>query len=237
MDTPYYFGGYFLLRPKPIDFGFDKGRITQTTSACINQPLVDTWVFSWSIQSKKLLKQVKKDFQIDDATITKIQSWADEKNELNKLLWVDNFADYETALEYKQTFFSHLTDVRIYSIYLSNSDSKNLIEKFHNDQSNQGDFGLRQNLLREIEEEDTNNEKFLGYDLIGVEIDGGYHSFYCNNATKELLDKFDLTLNQYGLFDNIKDPLAVKAYLNDETNGFEPVPWYIAKTKSVTEKG
>ena len=235
MDTPYYFGGYYLLRPKPIDFGSDKGKLTKTTSACINDALVDTWVYSWSNRSNKLLKQVKKDFQLDDNLILQIQAWADKKFELGKLQWVDNFADLDTALEFKHTFLSHLTDVHIYSIYLSATDSEAMIQEFRNDQNKEGDFGLRQNLSLKIEEKESLNEVLLGYDLIGVEIGGTYHTFYCNDATQELVDKFHLTLNENGLFNEIDDWTAVKEYLNDEKNGFEPVPWYVAKTKLVKE--
>ena len=235
MDTPYYFGGYYLLRPKPIDFGSDKGKFTQTTSACINEALVDTWVYSWSIQSKKMLKQVKKDFRLDDSSIRQIQVWGDKKFELGKLQWVDNFPDLETALEFKQTFLRHLSNTHIYSIYLSSTDSEDLIKEFKNEQNNQGDFGLRQNLLLKIQEKENPKEILLGYDLIGVEIGGTYHTFYCNNATQELIDKFHLSLNEYGLFNEIEDWRPIIEYLNDEKNGFEPVPWYVAKTKLVTE--
>ena len=235
MDTPYYFGGYYLLRPKSIDFGSDKGKLTQTTSACINDALVDTWVYSWSIQSKKMLEQVAKDFQIDDTLLSQIQTWADKKFELGKLQWVDNFTDLETALEFKHTFLNHISNVHIYSIYLSSTDCETLIQEFKNDKENQGDFGLRQNLLQKIEEKENLNEVLLGYDLIGVEIGGTYHTFYCNNATEELIDKFNLSLNENGLFNEIDDWTNVKKYLNDEKNGFEPVPWYVAKTKQVTE--
>lgn len=235
MDTHYYFGGYYLLRPKPIDFGADKEKLTQTTSSCINDALVDTWAYSWSIQDKKMLEQVKKDFQLDDNSIKQIQSWADKKFELGKLQWVDNFPDLDTALEYKQTFFSHLSDVSIYSIYISAADREALIKEFAIEQDNQGDFGLQQNLLLKIQEKENDKEILIGYDLIGVEVGGTYHTFYCNNATQELIDKFQLVLNENGLFTEVEDWTPIKDYLNNEENGFEPVPWYIAKTKRVIE--
>ena len=235
MDTPYYFGGYYLLRPKTIDFGSDKGIITQTTSACINDALVDTWVYSWSIPNKQMLEQVKKDFKLDDISITRIQAWADKTFELGKLQWVNNFSDLETALEFKHTFLTHLSNVHIYSVYLSATDTEALIKEFTNDQHNHGDFGLRQNLLLRIKEKENSNEVLLGYDLIGVEIGGTYHSFYCNDATQDLIVKFQLSLNENGLFNNMEDWMEIREYLNDEKNGFEPVPWYVLKTKLVSE--
>ena len=180
-----------------------------------------------------MLEQVEKNFNFDGNNIKEIQVWADKKFEANKLQWIDNFADLETAKEYKNTFLSHLTDVHIYSNYLSLTDSANLIEEFKNGRENQGDFGLRQNLLLKIEEKDNLNERLIGYDLIGVEAGGSFHTFYCNEGAEELIEKFHLELNDNGLFNQIEDWTPVKEYLNDETNGFEPVPWYVVKTKMV----
>lgn len=176
-----------------------------------------------------------KNFHFDANKIIQIQSWADKQFELGKLQWVNNFADLDTALEFKHNFLSHLSDVHIYSIYLNESDSEELIQTFRSDEINQDKFGLRQNLLLKIQESERLNEVTLGYDLIGVEIGGSYHSFYCNNSTQDLIDKFNLTINDNGLFNEIDEWTAIKEYLNDENNGFEPVPWFVAKTKEVTE--
>jgi hypothetical protein len=53
-----------------------------------------------------------------------------------------------------------------------------------------GLFGLRENLQKKIEEKDDPTEKFLGYDFIGVENDGSFHSFYCRNIRDKIVDKF-----------------------------------------------
>jgi hypothetical protein len=53
-----------------------------------------------------------------------------------------------------------------------------------------GLFGLRENLQKKIEEKDDPTEEFLGYDFIGVENDGSFHSFYCHNIRDKIVDKF-----------------------------------------------
>ena len=91
MKLPYYFGGYFLLRPKPLEFGSNKNKLVQTTSSCINHAVIDTWAYSWTTQDKKMLREVKETLQIDDEKIKQIQSWVDRNFELNKIQWLDNF--------------------------------------------------------------------------------------------------------------------------------------------------
>ncbi len=84
---------------------------------------------------------------------------------------------------------------------------------------NNGDFGLRNNLSRKTVEIDNINEEFLGYDFIGVECDGSFHSFYCHDITQALIEKFTLTLNANGLFDKPERPNEIREYLNNPNTG------------------
>jgi len=79
------------------------------------------------------------------------------------------------------------------------------------------------NSLKEIE--------FIGFDLIGVESGGDFHSFHCHDLANELREKFGLELNEFGLIREMKNPQDVIDFMNDENNGFEPVPWYLVKVK------
>jgi len=102
---------------------------------------------------------------------------------------------------------------------------------------NKGNFGLRHNLIKRTEEGNDRNEELLGYDFIGLECDGSFHSFYCHDITKELIDKFSLTLNANGLFDRPERPVEITEYLNAPEAGVEPVPWYIVKVKRQKNAG
>jgi hypothetical protein len=69
----------------------------------------------------------------------------------------------------------------------------------------------------------------LGYDFIGIECFGSFHSFYCHDITKTLTDQFSLILNGNGLFNKPDKPNEIREYLNDPRTGLEPVPWYVVK--------
>lgn len=234
MATPFYLGGYYLLKPKALGPEYNQGQPVHTTSHCISTPAIDTWAYGWGNNSKEEMQTIKDELKLSDENIRQIQAWAGKKFESNQIRWVADFTDLDTAIEYKQLFFSHLSDVNIYSIYLSASDSESLIAQFENEKHYHGEFTLRKTLLRKTREEENSKEALVGYDLIGVEFDGGYHTFYCHYAAQRLSEKFGLTLNSNGLFNEIDDWQPVKEYINNEKNGFEPVPWYIAKTRMVT---
>lgn len=233
METLYYLGGYHLVKPKSLWLEYNGGKMVHTTSNCMNQSLIGSWAYSWGSFRTEELDKTKEDFELNDKDIKRIQAWADENFQSNRLYWTGDFADLETAIEYKQTFFSHLDDVYLYSISLSASDTDRLISQFENEQHNHGPFRLQKTLANKIKEQEDPKEVLVGYDLIGVEFDS-HHTFYCHYATQKLIDKVGLTLNESGLFDETSDWQPVRDYISHEGNGFEPVPWYVAKTKMVT---
>ncbi|AZA48516.1 hypothetical protein EG346_10105 [Chryseobacterium carnipullorum] len=87
-------------------------------------------------------------------------------------------------------------------------------------------------MLNKIPE--NSNEKFIGFDLIGVECDGSFHSFLCNNTSENLNIQFGLELNEFELYDEVFDTPKLRKFLGDE-NYFEPVPYYICKVKKLIE--
>ena len=224
----YYLGGYYLIQLTPIVyFGETEASVYQTASGCINKDVFDYWCLSTSQPDEK----EKLELGLTDEKIEAIKKWAGDKYAKGILKWGNAFSDLETAETFKNLFFPDLANTYIYSIYLPETDANALIAHFKNDGLNNGDFGLYHNLTRKIGEAANPKEEFLGYDFIGVEIDGSFHSFYCHGIGQELEHKFSLTFNKYGLFEDIKQPERIRQFLNDPATGVEPVPWFIAKTK------
>ena len=227
----HYNGGHYLIKTEPIDFGADKDKVVGTCSRCINFSVFDNWCLSW--MSDKLDEREKIELELTDKKIEEIQNWTDSRFDNGSNV----FPDLKTAIEFKDLFFKSRNDILIYSLYFPETDTNFLIDEFAEGKNtnefnyNNGNFGLRNNLIKRAEEIDDINEELLGYDFIGVECDGSFHSFHCHDITKTLIDKFSLTLNANGLFDKPERPIEIREYLNDPKTGLEPVPWYIVKVK------
>ena len=176
----YYLAGYYLVKPKPISFGTDKGKIVQTCSGCINDTLLDTWAYSWTSRSRKKEKDVKATFQLSDENIEAIRKWVDRRFEEGSIGWTDVFSNKETAKAYQRQFFAHVPDVQLMAIYLNEEDSIALINEYEPQKADIGEMGIIKILKMRISEHETNNEETLGFDFIGVEVGGSFHSFYCN---------------------------------------------------------
>lgn len=230
-DSKYYFGGYYLNILRPKSNGEMKSDLIYTCSECINDPILDLWAYSWTNHNNKHIEEIKLNYHLSDNQIVEIRNWVDSKHNDNKIGWTNVFFELETALEYKNKFFSHLDDIKIFALYFDNNEKADILEDFKPQSGKMGEIGLRLALLKEIEEQ--NNEEFIGFDYIGIEIDGSFHTFHCHDIVKELSDKFNLTLNKFGLFESNLNSKKVLDYLNDEQKGCEPVPWFIVKTKLV----
>jgi hypothetical protein len=173
------------------------------------------------------------DLGLTDQKIEEIQKWTDTRFENGSNV----FPDLKAAIEFKSQFLESRPDIEVLGLSFSETDTNLLLEEFAEGKNieefnfNNGNFGLRNNLIKRIEEKDDIFEELLGYDFIGVECDGSFHSFYCHDITNELIDRFTLTLNENGLFDNPERPIEIREYLNDPKTGLESVPWYIVKVK------
>ena len=227
----HYYGGHYLIKTKPIDFGADKKKVVGTCSRCINLSVFDNWCLSW--MSDKLDRKEKIELGLTDQKIEEIHKWTDSRFDNGSNV----FPDLKTAIEFKDLFFNLINDIEIFSLFFSETDTDLLISDFSEGNNttefnyNNGDFGLRKNLIKRKEEGQDPNEELLGYDFIGVECDGSFHSFYCHDITNTLIDKFSLTLNSFGLFDKPEHPTEIREYLNEPQTGLEPVPWYLVKVK------
>ncbi len=227
----FYFGGYYLIKLKKADFGTIRNQEIMTCSSCINDSLFDSWSISWTTPIVNQIKEIREEFKISGEKQLIIQNWADKKFEEKRIGWQQVFSDYETIKEYSDNFFDHIKEREILKILFPESEREDFLAEFVPQKEEYGTLGIYDNLLKEIIEDENEKEEFIGFDLIGVESGGDFHSFHCHDLANELREKFGLELNEFGLIREMKNPQDVIDFMNDENNGFEPVPWYLVKVK------
>lgn len=230
----FYFGGYYLIKPRKVDFGSIKNKKLFTCSTCINNTLIDTWAISWAGSIEHQIKELREDFEISEERQNEIQNWVDKKFEEKRIGWKQVFSDLETIKEYSDNFFSHIKEKEILQILFPESEREDFLTEFAPTKKELGTLGIYDNLIKKISEDQSDGE-FIGYDLIGVELGGNFHSFHCHDLANELTSKFGIELNNFGLIKAIENPKEIVDYMNDEENGCEPVPWFLVKVKK--EKG
>lgn len=228
--TAFFLGGYYLIKMRPMRLGRNP---VFTCSTCINDGFLDSWSYSWTTRNNDSIGEIRDAFQLDDQKIQSIRTWVDHAFDDKRIGWPDLFYDLETAQEYGNSFFSHITDKQIVSVYFSEQEAAALLSEFKPQKEGLGASGLFDALQKKASESLSGNETFIGFDIIGIEAGGDFHSFWCHDMAKDLTERFHLTLNQYGLFEDIPDWKAVTDYMNAEETGCEPVPWFVCKVKLV----
>jgi hypothetical protein len=231
----YYLGGYFLMTLKPLTFGSRAAKLVYTCSDCINDSLLDVWSYDWTTQKDEHIDEIKRLYTFSAGDITAIRGWVDREGTAGRIGWLNVFTDADTARQYRDIFFKHVPDVKIMSIYFDETETANVLAEFKPANQDIGEIGLYKNLKRKVPEIESAAERFLGFDIIGIEQGGDFHTFHCHDAGAEIAKRFNLELNEDGLFTAIPDPQAVADYASDENTGYEPVPWFVCKTKLVME--
>jgi hypothetical protein len=227
----FYFGGYYLIKPRKADFGSIKNKEFLTCSSCINDTLIDTWAISWARPIEHQIKELREDYEISEERQIEIQNWADKKLEEKRIGWHQVFSDLETINEYSNKFFSHIKEKEILQILFPEDEREDFLTEFAPTKKEYGTLGIYDNLKKIIVERESKEEEFIGYDLIGVELGGDFHTFHCHDLADELTSKFGIELNEFGLIQEIENQKEIIDFMNDKENGHEPVPWYLVKVK------
>lgn len=227
----YYFGGYYLIKPRIADVGNIKNKKFLTCSSCINDTLIDTWAISWATPIEHQIKKLREEFGISEAKQKEIQNWVDKKFEEKRIGWHQVFSDIETIKEYSNKYFSHIEEKEILQILFPVDEREDFLTEFKPQKKEDGTLGIYDNLKKKIVEGQNESQIFIGYDLIGVKLGGNFHTFHCHYLANELEKKFGIELNEYGLIKEIINPKEIIDYMNNEENGFESVPWYLVKVK------
>ena len=228
----YYIGAYYLIKLRRLEYGKIKNSTIHTCSRCINDSYFDSWSISWSNDAQSSLSEIKSNFNLTDNKISDIQNWADRKFEDKRIGWINTFSDLETLEEYKNKFFSEDKDALVMSINFPEEERKEFLQVFTKE-SDYGEIGISINL--ESPKLENQDEEEIGYDLIGIEMGGDFHSFHCHDISEDLIEKFGIKLNEFGLIENTNNWKEIVAYMNDEKNEFEPVPWFFVKVKKVKQ--
>jgi hypothetical protein len=210
----------------PCTFGTYKNTVIYSCSSCLNDNLLEGWI----MEGPELLERMRSKYGVDDSRMDAIRKWIGEKFDTRQIIWPDAFPERALATEFQSRFFPHLNNVALLSMNFDRLETNELLSEF-NPKETRIVMGINETLEKNIPE--SQDELFLGFDLIGIENGGQFHSFHCHDIGKELENRFGLKMNRHCLFENSSHWADVMECLNDQEIGCEPVPWFAAKIKMV----
>jgi len=191
------------------------------------------WAYPWEKKPRKNSEHAETVFGFDKSQVDAVRQWVGEKAGANLISWQGVFMEKQIAAEYRSKFFSNIQNALLLAIYFSEDEKRDVLGEFKPESEKFGEIGIYQMLMKQSLESNADEESLIGYDLIGIEYGGDFHSFHCHDLADELTEKFGLVLNDVGLFNEFSNWKPIIEYMNDEENGFEPVPWFVVKVKLV----
>lgn len=222
----FYEVGYCLVQKKPLQWR-EQAIEVLTPSACLNDVLPDPWCLSWTGQGPELHTELHQTLGVDAALRQRIQRWGDRRFELD-WGWPHLFFSLDSALNFREHFVPHLP-CECLGLFLP-ADWREVVLEDQSPQSPQtGKTGLCWMLEKSLPE--PPGGEFLGFDVLGLELGGGFHSMHCNDLPEDYQQDLGLALNDRHLLASLHDAEQAADYTARPESGAEPVLWVPMKLK------
>jgi len=191
-----------------------------TASACVAPMVPGISGLAWATVEREQRLAVFRSFGMSDERLDDAVAWTTSRFDVGNG-WPGIFMDVDTARAFVQRFIPAGHEARVIALCLAVDDVAALIEAASSG-SETADVAILVGLRRGAAPPPGGIE--LGTDVLGLEVDGSFHSFLCNGRETWIRDHLGAVPNTVGLFDDHE--VARRAALHIEADGgAEPVPW------------
>ncbi len=205
-----------------------------TVSTCIVESYPDSWALPWAATTSDELRQIQALLGLKDSEFAELRSWVLRAMDDEKFGWPDVFFSLNAAREFRHRFLTAVKDTRILGLSLA----RDVAEEFLRDEAPQeghGGSGVWTMLRRGAQLNRPASP--LGFDVLGAEYGGAFHTFSCNGLEQDFNKKLGITFNRYGLIDDYPTAITASKYTNQDDVGAEPVAWYPFRVDDYSTEG
>lgn len=221
--------GFFLVTeaaPLPSDQKFLPPRII-TASTCMADVYPDERVLTWANTSPEDLAGVREKLKLNESDFEDLRKWEDQSFDLG-FGWPNVILDLMFAREFNRRYLQAIRGIHLLGMCITTDDA----EKFNKhivywSKGRTGESGFQKIFSRRLP--CVHAGAFLGFDVIGLEWSGEFHTFSCNDLAKDYVEKLGITFNAHGLIPDETMAFAAAEYTKREETGAEPVPWCAVK--------
>jgi hypothetical protein len=181
------------------------------------------WGFPWATVAEDRLVEVQQHLNLTDVQFERLRADCDQALNRRLLGWPDVWLDLSAARTFYQTYLKHVDAVKLIAIGLSSRDVDDALSDLAplkgSDESGVYHVLTQRRIL-------PDGYTVRGYDILGSEYGGSFHSFFCNGLEQAYQEILHVELNDQGLVNEYGAAQQAANYTNLETTGAEPVPWY-----------
>lgn len=219
----YVSGGFRLVRgfPRAEWMAATLPSTLWTISGCICDTLPDSWALSWSQDAPEVLAEARQLLGLTSGEFATMREYVEQLYVDGRFGWPDVFLDLAAAREFRRKYCRGVRGVRLLGIALATP----LVEQFLIDATpfkSQEEPGVFRAVS--ARRPPPHDGSIRGFEVLGYEDHGGFHSFVCNGLEREYAS-LGIRLNEFGLMDDFADAERADEFTNLESTGAEPVPW------------
>jgi hypothetical protein len=223
----HYLAGYYLVKQSLDEFSIldrPAARVW-TPSECICNLFPPTSSLTWTQASAEEQESLKNSLGLSAKEYSSYQNEVDQLHDSQKIIWPNVFVSLEDAKVFFQNYLSHMSDVKLMEIAIPASYFENAKSSSAPRMVNEGESGLHFMLKKKLKFDGSKGTP-MGYEVLGLEKGGHFHSLLCNHLQTEYSRDLGVQLNSLGLIDDLKDAQRAAEFTNRDGTGAEPVDWY-----------
>jgi len=221
----YIVGGYYLVQ------GVDTpSRMAEIISIPVLWTLTDcicnilpTYALLPGCESKdEMISEIINFTGLSVNEVESMKTTIEEMLNTKQIGWPNVFHTFESAHLFYSKYLSKAENFKILGIAFPEKDA----EKFLNEENPNNVDGIGIFDVLSKNQELPSNINVLGFEILGHEYGGDFHSFLCNGLEKDFSEKLGISFNETGRINTLEDAKRAEEYINDDSVGAEPVPWF-----------
>lgn len=222
----YLSAGYYLLLPTPRKEYMDKTVVPKSilsVGECICTHYPDTSILWGESEVKK--ERYMEQLGLSLNTFQSLEQWIEEHRKTEDVLFPQVFSNLNAAKTFVNRFLTHIPDIRIIGIGLSEQYKVDFLEDVAAFSSkNPEPYGVEKMLSQHLSP-DMDGAKKIGYEVLGFD-SGLFHSYLCNELERNFSQQFNFSLNSCGLIHTFEEADRYSDYCNELGEATEAVLWF-----------
>lgn len=194
-----------------------------TVSTCIAEVYPDVPLLAGTNTPARLLDRMRKALRLDTSDFARLRSWVANALEHEEMGWPNVFYSLGAARKFKRLFLGTVGETRIVGLSLTRKVANDFIQE-EGYTAECGEYGVCKMLMKMAVLRPGLSP--LGFDVLGAENDGMFHTFSCNSIEGDLNERLGISFNDFGLIDHYEAAAAACEYMNRRDVPTEPVHWY-----------
>lgn len=218
-------GGYYIVRPLPTPIGLGDGLLPEnilTLSSCLTDVFPPWWALPSTQRSTEEQAAAIAELGLHEARLEPLMHLVNDSLRRGDLHWPCVWQSPQAAERALSLLHEGSVEFHVIELAVPVAARAGLLRELEPDPG-LGACGLY-TVLRANKEAEPVGVR-LGWEVLGVEFGGDFHSWLCNGIHKIARDRLGIRPGALGLLQSEAEARSVVGLIDDGL-GAEPVPWF-----------